>query len=325
MATFTFIVIRIVLFPITLTGYVWLVIRLILASRHTGISASAYSPLLSRLMMHEAGTRRDAACKQAFKALPAVSPLALQMFMGPTLLAMRLSGVKLAAVTYPTPRPSTLKTMVNHRTEFFDKALFDHLDRVKQVVILGAGWDTRAYNLPPAAKVQVFEVDMGGIQQIKREVLQKAGVDNGHVIYVTTDFNKEAWVDSLKRHDFNPNLPTFFLWEGVTYYLDAETVHANLGAVGSACASGSVIAFDYFSQEVIDGLGPLLLRYSVKLLQASGERLKFGVPTHAPALEQISNLVGTHRLKVERYEPLGAEGINEKPFGGLVVAVSTPA
>jgi len=311
-----FVIIEIILLPITLIGYVWYAVGMFPSSRRTGVSATAYKPLLVRWMMHEAGTRADEASKRVLIALPGISPLVLQMMMGPTFLAMRLADVKLSLIKYPPARPSTLMTALNHRTEFFDKALLDHLDSVKQVVILGAGWDTRAYNLPPGAEVRVFEVDTAEMQPIKRKALQNAGIDTTHVTFATADFNKEPWLETLKQHDFDPGLPTFFLWEGIIYYLETEAVHATLNAINSQCAGGSAIAFDYYSSEFI-------MRDLAKTTRVIyGEPLQFGIPTDPPARQQVSNLLETHKLKLERYEPFGEESANKKPFGGLVVAVS---
>ena len=131
-AMLVFITIETVLLPITLIGAVWYWIKLILPSRRNGISATAYDPLLVRWMLHKSGAREDEACHRLLMSLPATSPLTLQMMLGPTFLAMRLSGIKLSIVTYPVARPSTLMNLVNHRTEFFDKAippLFDSRQR----------------------------------------------------------------------------------------------------------------------------------------------------------------------------------------------------
>jgi O-methyltransferase involved in polyketide biosynthesis len=117
-------------------------------------------------------------------------------------------------------------------------------------------------------------------------------------------------------------LPTFFLWEGVVYYLEPEAVNASLDTVGSQCASGSAIAFDYFSPEAFGAEGPLILRVAGKMLQASGEPLRSGIPTDPPARAQVVHAVGAHGLTLERYEPFGEESANKKPFGRLVVAVS---
>ncbi len=154
-----FAVIEIVLLPVTVVGYVWLVAKLMLASRRSGASVTAYSPLGARWALHESGARTDEACKQLVEPLSGGSLFLWRMTMGPTFLAMRLTGITPALLQYPAARPSTLLSFVTHRTEFFDKALAEYVDRAQQFVILGAGWDTRAYNLPPESSLRVFEVD----------------------------------------------------------------------------------------------------------------------------------------------------------------------
>ncbi|MCG8346955.1 MAG: SAM-dependent methyltransferase [Chloroflexales bacterium] len=280
-ATVVFIAIELLLLPISLIGYVWLAVKLILISRRTGMSATAYSPLFTRWMLHETGVRKDLACKRVLMSLPGISALNLHMLTGSTFLAARLSGLQPGFMNYPVTLPSTIMTMVNHRTAFFDKALLDHLDKVKQVVILGAGWDTRAYNMLKEDRVRVFEVDTAKTQRVKQTALQQAGIDTAHVTFVTADFNREPWLDSLKRYNFDPKQPAFFLWEGVIYYLEAEAVKATINAVSSQITSGSAIAFDYFCRELVAGVGRLTFRYGAKWSQAVGEPLQFGIPTES--------------------------------------------
>ena len=321
-ALLLFIAIEIVLLPITLIGVVWFYPRMILTSRRGAISATAYEPLIHRWLLHKSGARKDEAGEKLLMSLPAASPRTMRMMLGPSFLAGHLSGLTQSMLAYPAVRPATKMTFVEHRTEFFDKALLDHMDKVKQVVILGAGWDTRAYNLPNGAGVRVFEVDMAETQRVKREALQKASIDAAHVTFVTADFNKEPWLDSPKRHGFDPDLRTFFLWEGVVYYLEADAVYATLEAVGSQCASGSAIAFDYFSREMVEGSGGLVSNLTLMYFRAMGEPLLFGIPTDPPAREQITNMLEAHSLKLARYEPLGEESANKKPFAGLALAIT---
>jgi methyltransferase (TIGR00027 family) len=118
--------------------------------------------------------------------------------------------------------------MFGHRTTFFDEAMLSYLDKVEQVVILGAGWDTRAYGLARREGVRVYEVDAVETQTQKRSSLEIAKIDSSHVIFAIVDFNKESWLDALLRIGFDPGKPTFVLSEGVTLYLEPEAVEATL-------------------------------------------------------------------------------------------------
>lgn len=79
--------------------------------------------------------------------------------VGPTVLALRLTGFTIHMYDYPVHNSSNLIDALGHRTRFFDDAIFSYLDKVEQIVILGAGWDTRAYSLAQNESIRVFEVD----------------------------------------------------------------------------------------------------------------------------------------------------------------------
>ncbi len=326
MAVLLFIVIEVVLLPVTLLGAVWHWAKLMLTRRRLGSSSTAYEVLLVRWTLHATGAREDDACKRLLFALPAISPAALWLMTGPTLLAARLSGYRPPRLDYPPARPTMAVQIVPQRTDFFDRTLRDHAGAIRQLVILGAGWDTRAYNLPAyslpeGAGVSVFEVDTPEMVALKQAALQDAGIDAAHVTFVGVDFNEEPWLEGLERQGFDPALPSFFLWEGVVYYLDDEAVHATLAAIGSL-ASGSIVAFDYASREMVEGAGSLAFRMGKKSLEAIGEPLRFGISTRPPAREQVADLLAAHGLKLERYEAWGDESGDRLPLGGMVAAVS---
>ena len=223
------------------------------------ISGTANEILSARLIMHRAGTREDEPSARLAPHLPAYGPAVAWLF-GSFGLASRWSGYALSWAQYPVPRPSTMNAMVGHRTEFFDRLLSEAIDSkgqapVKQVVILGAGWDTRAWGLLAGSDVRIFEVDMPPTQAAKRAALDEAGLPQERVTFVETDFVEKTWLQALTERGFDSALPTFFLWEGVTYYLPIDAVETTLREV-SRLAPGSRIAFDFFSQELIDAEPP---------------------------------------------------------------------
>ena len=175
------------------------------------------------------------------------------------------------------------------------------------VVMLGAGYDTRLYRLhcfakynaannsahnPLAAgagagagvgvgggaaaaagadttKINMYEVDAHGTQLEKRRVLLNAGIHTDHVTFVTVDFAAESWLDRLQQHGFDASLPTCFIWEGITYYLTEEVLRENL-AIFQQFSEDSVIGLDYF--------GPWCREETmVRAMQAVGEPWHFYV------------------------------------------------
>ncbi len=118
-------------------------------------------------MAHGMGARDDASAYRLASALPALSPLIWWLLMWPTGLANRIAGYKPALFAGPTTRPAKLMQMMALRNEFFDETLREAAAIVEQVVILGAGWDTRAYEQLKGSDVRIFEVDTPATQQAK--------------------------------------------------------------------------------------------------------------------------------------------------------------
>jgi methyltransferase (TIGR00027 family) len=139
------------------------------------------------------------------------------------------------------------------RTRFIDEAVQTALAKgIGQVVILGAGLDTRPYRLPGIEKAKVFEIDLPAAQESKKKNLQKHfGRLPEHVTFVPIDFDTQTLETVLGGTVFDPAKPAMFLWEGVTQYLSEKSVHQTLSFVGS-CAPGSIIVFTYVLKSVIE-------------------------------------------------------------------------
>ena len=115
----------------------------------------------------------------------------------------------------------------------------------RQVVILGAGLDTRAYRLPWLAGVTLFEVDHPGTQAAKRRRAAKLEPVVARLVYVPVDFERDRLVEKLAAAGHRPELPTAWIWEGVVMYLSDDGFRASLRAVSEASAPGSVLLVHY--------------------------------------------------------------------------------
>ena len=122
-----FLTIEVLLLPISAMGYAWIVAKVLLSKRRTGVSSTAYSPLGLRWALHESNARRDEATGRILTGLAGGSLFPWRMTMGPTLWAMRLTGVTPRLMRYPATRPSTQLSFMTHRTDFFDSAIRDYL------------------------------------------------------------------------------------------------------------------------------------------------------------------------------------------------------
>jgi methyltransferase (TIGR00027 family) len=134
------------------------------------------------------------------------------------------------------------------RTVFFDSLFEDGLkNNVSQIVLLGAGYDTRPYRFKKLnSNTKIIELDVATTQDRKRKCLKRAHiVIPKNVSLVTIDFNKESLKDVLEKAGYEANQKTLFLWEGVCYYLDPESVYETLEFFKRFSHNKSLIAFDY--------------------------------------------------------------------------------
>lgn len=316
-AATVFRLIQVVLFPVALCGYILFVTRGILFSRKAGISMTALAPLYMRYMRHHLGARLDEPGVRLMMALPNVSRPGIRLFTGPTIQASRLTGYVPAVYRYPYQGRPVVSYESAARTAFFDAALARHLGDITQFVVLGAGWDTRFYQVPP--EIRCFEVDMEQTQRIKRALLQKIGLDTTRVVFVAANFLQENWLEKLENAGFATGEPSFFLWEGVTMYLDREAVEKTLRLIAST-ASGSAVAFDYFSADLVESQS-LFMRYTRTVLNATGEPLAFGIKNAPPSSKHVAAFLASCGLLMEEQCSFGKETKRKPAIAGFTTAI----
>jgi methyltransferase (TIGR00027 family) len=165
---------------------------------------------------------------------------------------------------------------ITARERYFDDFLKACLSEgFDQVVILGAGFDTRAYRIAGIEKTRVFEVDHPAIQEAKLKRLKKV-IDPlpGHVSFVPVDFNIQTLAERLIASGYNEQGKTLFIWQGVTMYLTAEGVDSTLAFIGNHSRLGSAVIFDYFTNEFLRGPEVKKIR---RLMRVIGEEHIFGI------------------------------------------------
>jgi methyltransferase (TIGR00027 family) len=133
------------------------------------------------------------------------------------------------------------------RVRFFDDlvrhAVANGLD---QLVILGAGYDTRAYRIEGMNKVRVFEVDQPDTQYVKIQRLEEIfGSLPANVSYVPLDLETNRLDIQLAESGYDPSKKTLFTMEGLIMYLDYRTVDWLLAFIVHNSGKGSSVAFDY--------------------------------------------------------------------------------
>jgi methyltransferase (TIGR00027 family) len=317
-AALAFNILSVLLFPISLLGYVIHVAYLFTAGRASGVSTSAQGPLSVRWSQHYFGVRQDEAAYRLMNALLGSFPLGWYLVTAPTLLAHRLTGYVPMVFRYPFEGEVPMQYLASARQTFFDAVVERYLVNTPQFVILGAGFDTRAYRLSKDARVRSFEVDAPKTQGAKRELLNKASVDSSEVTFVAADFEKDDWLARLVEAGFDLGKPALFLWDGVMIYLDREAVETTLRKIAST-AAGSVVAFDYYTTESLESPA-LYWRFARAATKAAGEPLKFGIDSTPPSRERLAELLQSCGLVLGEQRTLGQETAGQRAWGGFATA-----
>src|SRR6056297_2388965 len=112
-----------------------------------------------------------------------------------------------------------------YRTKYIDDILRDNLEEMEQILILGAGFDTRALRIEGIDSLKVFEVDHPQTISQKKKGLKNISQElPDHLSLVEIDFEERNLKEVLQENNFDISKKTFVIWEGVTQYLEKEAV-----------------------------------------------------------------------------------------------------
>ena len=147
-----------------------------------------------------------------------------------------------------------------------------------QVVIVGAGFDSRAHRFSELLRdVAVYEVDHPATQEYKRRRVEAAlGVAAGRVTYAPADLSRESLAESLRRAGVHRPRPTYFVCEGLSMYVPEDGMKETLRTIGDA-APGSAVMLEYLNRGGLD----VLMKYPSGMIKNAidwGEPFVFGVP-----------------------------------------------
>jgi methyltransferase (TIGR00027 family) len=129
------------------------------------------------------------------------------------------------------------------RTVAIDEALREHPH--PQLVILGAGLDTRAWRLRELADVDVTELDHAASQRDKQERVGDRPTYARTHRFQPADLAVDDLSGALDAAGHDPEAPTTWLWEGVIPYLRRADVVRTLAAVAARSARGSTLVVNY--------------------------------------------------------------------------------
>jgi methyltransferase (TIGR00027 family) len=132
--------------------------------------------------------------------------------------------------------------MIPVRTRFLDDFLSAAVGRgCGQVVLLGAGLDTRVFRMDWPAGLRFFEIDTGDVLAFKDAALDGEKPRNAQRIEVRVNM-RDDWPAALRASGFRAGIATAWVAEGLMHYLDAGEVHALMTRVASLSAPGSAFA-----------------------------------------------------------------------------------
>ena len=174
------------------------------------------------------------------------------------------------------------------RTWWIDARLINALGapwNLVQVVLLGAGFDTRAARLAREG-VRYFEVDHPDTQREKlARIAALADYPKDAARHVHCDFEREDFLDRLCAEGFELGRPALFIWEGVTPYLTEAAVRATLRRIAEGTHEASVVLFDHLRKKIVQGdVNDERDKQSNEFVASLGEPLRWGSDDVLPLL-----------------------------------------
>ncbi|MFJ8010051.1 SAM-dependent methyltransferase [Streptomyces fagopyri] len=161
------------------------------------------------------------------------------------------AGAALAA--WSGPRGERLRRAMGDyfalRTRYFDNWLLDAVGSgCRQVVVLAAGLDARAFRLDWPAPLRLFELDRADVLSFKEKIVTGRAPAPGCVRIPMAGDLRDDWPRTLRAHGFDPRVPTAWLLEGILVYLTEQEGDEVLARVGELSAPASRLALEYGSR-----------------------------------------------------------------------------
>ena len=165
---------------------------------------------------------------------------------------MKLMGHKLNAWLARKFAPGFHEHLIS-RTRYIDELIKKSANRgVEQYVILGAGYDSRAYRLELPSSLRIFEVDQPEVLDRKLSKLPKELPNSENVTYVNVDFSYQSLTEQLIVKGFDQNKSTIFTLEGVSQYITKEAVSSTIKELASLTKETDSTFFMSYVNELLD-------------------------------------------------------------------------
>ena len=160
------------------------------------------------------------------------------------------------------------------RARYTEESLVSSLyGGIRQYVIVGAGLDTFAYrHLDLTDRLRVIEMDHPATHALKRARVADAGwVCPKELQFVSVDLERDRVSAALEGSNYDPAVPAFFAWLGVTPYLTRHSVIETIRSIADVACPGSRLVFDYFEPGAFSDNAPARLRFVLEQARRLGE------------------------------------------------------
>lgn len=166
------------------------------------------------------------------------------------------------------------------RTKLIDEFIKINSKNFQQVLILGAGFDSRAIRFnSELSHATIFEFDAPITQNIKINKLREKNIKlPSNLKFIPVDFTEESLAQKLDEEGLKKEIPSLYILEGLTYYLAPETINTIFNQISKHSGKDSIIVFDYMYSSVIRQKNVSKVEERIyQNAEKIGEKLIFGI------------------------------------------------
>jgi methyltransferase (TIGR00027 family) len=271
------------------------------------------------------GPSRTAERVAAFRAAESMLPEDQRVCCDPYAIRFTDPDRLLQLTEYTDDHFPGLRNYVVVRSRHFDDVItLAAKTGLLQLVILGAGYDTRAYRIKEfEGRVRVFELDHPDTLEIKKEKISEIfGGLPEDVVYVPVDLETQEWGRRLLEAGYSPEKKTLFVMEGVIMYLSPPAIDAILSFVVNNSGKNSAVLFDYPAETVDTDSSSREMREDLgRHTSRQGEPILFSMPKEG--MVAFLRARGFSRLRVVTGDEYQARYFNRKKEGLELLTTSS--
>jgi len=310
----TYILLQIILLPISLIGMMYANYKQQKNSKKAKISYTAGQVIQGQWILHYFNIRKDYNIIKFIKNFPAESHIGFYMMFSAAILANKLVNFIPKALIKNNLDDISSYSFLFFRTKKIDQLVKDNIEKIEQFVILGAGFDLRSVKFNNDNLI-IFELDKKNTQKLKLDTLKKANISTKNISYIECDLNNNEWSNDLINNGFNKNKKTLFLFESVSCYLEEKIVNKVLSTINNISAKESIVIQDFYSTRFLHQDEFLRVKKGKKLIKKFGENWSFTINMDNNVELELSMLLEKHNLTSQETYICGKNSTKSKnPF-----------